>query len=740
MATSIEVTGLAKATTEDKLTEYFSYYGEVVSVAVKMSFEKVNTGGGKTVRCGVVTFSNAKACKKALAEAELHILDGKPIDTKAAAVQEDEQWPDDEEWPEAEAATTKKGRAVGKKAKAAEEEDWEEPAPKKKKKGKRTDGEPKTLWVSSLSKKTTKESLQEYFSYYGKVKVVMVEGQKRVAEITFANSEHADAVMAEKDGHLVDNRSVEVRTTEKRMGDTKMFIGGLSPESTTESLIEYFEYYGEVLKAQAKIGFGFVEFVDGASAELVFADALNEKHVIDGKEVEVRAFYKTAPTDKLFVGGLSKDTSEDSCREYFSYYGEVALVRVKIDGASGKCRGFGFVKFQDPVSAELVLTESEKHEIDGRKVTVRICEKNPAPKLFIGGMDKATTSKGLNEYLSYYGDLREADVKVDRETGASKGFGFAKFVDPVSVELVLSEADGHMIDGKLVTIRIAQRGAATAARVFVGGLHPETTSENLYEYLACYGELSEVDVKADPVTGKSKGFGFAQFVELSSAELAVSELDHMIDGKSVVIRKADSSRQQNVKLFVGGLHPETTSDSLNEYMAYFGDLTEVEVKADPSTGRSRCFGFVTFASPEGARAALAEEQHEIDGKVVAVQASDRGKGKKGKGKGNRSDPGTSVASQVVIEGLDESTTAEALYEYLVYYGELTEVDVKVDNEGNSRGFAYATFADVNSVPLILAESNHVVEEKAVTIQSIGAGDGEAAIAAINQQEENAEEW
>ena len=49
------------------------------------------------------------------------------------------------------------------------------------------------------------------------------------------------------------------------------------------------------------------------------------------------------------------------------------------------------------------------------------------------------------------------------------------------------------------------------------------------------------------------------------------------------------------KLFVVGLSWDTTDDVLRQAFASFGEITEAKVITDRDTGRSRGFGFVTFA-------------------------------------------------------------------------------------------------------------------------------------------------
>ncbi len=96
------------------------------------------------------------------------------------------------------------------------------------------------------------------------------------------------------------------------------------------------------------------------------------------------------------------------------------------------------------------------------------------------------------------------------------------------------------------------------------------------------------------------------------------------------------------KLFVGGLSWDTTDASLNQAFESFGEITEAKVITDRETGRSRGFGFVTFADSDAAQNAIAEmDGTSIDGRSVKVnEAQDRGRsGGGGGGGGGRSGGG-----------------------------------------------------------------------------------------------------
>lgn len=77
-------------------------------------------------------------------------------------------------------------------------------------------------------------------------------------------------------------------------------------------------------------------------------------------------------------------------------------------------------------------------------------------KLFVGGLPWATDDAGLAKAFSQFGDVSDAKVILDRETGRSRGFGFVTFETDDQAEAARAAMDGGEIEGRRVTVRIAQ--------------------------------------------------------------------------------------------------------------------------------------------------------------------------------------------------------------------------------------------------------------------------------------------
>ncbi|XP_018415025.1 PREDICTED: cold-inducible RNA-binding protein B-like isoform X2 [Nanorana parkeri] len=73
---------------------------------------------------------------------------------------------------------------------------------------------------------------------------------------------------------------------------------------------------------------------------------------------------------KLFVGGLSFDTNEQSLEEVFGKYGPVNEVVVVKDRETNRSRGFGFVTFENPDDAKDAMEAMNGKSVDGRQIRV----------------------------------------------------------------------------------------------------------------------------------------------------------------------------------------------------------------------------------------------------------------------------------------------------------------------------------------------------------------------------------
>jgi cold-inducible RNA-binding protein len=78
--------------------------------------------------------------------------------------------------------------------------------------------------------------------------------------------------------------------------------------------------------------------------------------------------------EKLFVGGLSFNTSSDGLRQFFSQAGTVVSANVVTDQLTGRSRGFGFVEMATSEEAQAAVAQLNGRDLDGRSLKVEVAK------------------------------------------------------------------------------------------------------------------------------------------------------------------------------------------------------------------------------------------------------------------------------------------------------------------------------------------------------------------------------
>ena len=272
-----------------------------------------------------------------------------------------------------------------------------------------------------------------------------------------------------------------------------------------------------------------------------------------------------AGDNKLFVGGLDYNSSEQGVQQYFQRWGGCqATVKRFPDGES---RGFGFVVFSNATDMQRCLAEPE-HRIDGRKVDLRMAdnmvsadsvagkqfdpEMRELRQLVLTGLQEGTGEFDLQEYFLKYGEIASCTL----------GAGEAEilYVTAVSVDLVMRERP-HSLQGKTVSTRrpvpAQLRGNPEAdvetKKAFIGppeprppghsGLSEEISDSDLEQYFTQFGRVVNIEQKFWEDSGKKRGYGYVEFTEEDSVEKIVLVRSHIIRGREIEAKKCLTREQ-----------------------------------------------------------------------------------------------------------------------------------------------------------------------------------------------------
>lgn len=150
-------------------------------------------------------------------------------------------------------------------------------------------------------------------------------------------------------------------------------------------------------------------------------------------------------TKTLFIGGLKPHLSKKEIGQYFTKYGDILDINIKINMQSGCNKGYAFVKFKNPEIIDRILLNS--HFIDGRQVECKIsyggCHNHhdrkisAQCKIFVKKLDQSITSQELEEYFKSYGEVKNAYIILHPDTNISRGFGYVQFMTTKPIEKIL---------------------------------------------------------------------------------------------------------------------------------------------------------------------------------------------------------------------------------------------------------------------------------------------------------------
>uniref|UniRef100_A0A804QA39 RRM domain-containing protein n=1 Tax=Zea mays TaxID=4577 RepID=A0A804QA39_MAIZE len=252
----------------------------------------------------------------------------------------------------------------------------------------------------------------------------------------------------------------------------------------------------------------------------------------------------------VWVGDLHYWMDENYLHSCFGYTGEVVAIKVIRNKQTGQSEGYGFVEFYSHAAAEKVLEGFSGHIMPNTDQPFRLnwasfsmgdrrSDSASDHSIFVGDLASDVNDATLLEaFSSRYSSVKGAKVVIDANTGRSKGYGFVRFGDDSEKTQAMTEMNGVYCSSRPMRIGPATPRKSSAARsdggdltnttVFVGGLDPNVSEEDLRQTFSQYGEISSVKI---PI---GKQCGFVQFAQRKNAEDALQGLNGSTIGKQNV--------------------------------------------------------------------------------------------------------------------------------------------------------------------------------------------------------------
>lgn len=155
---------------------------------------------------------------------------------------------------------------------------------------------------------------------------------------------------------------------------------------------------------------------------------------------------------KLFVGGLSWETSDKELKEHFSQYGDIESINVKTDPNTGRSRGFAFIVYKSADSIDKVVSAGD-HVINNKKVDPKKAKARYG-KIFVGGLTSEISDEEIKTFFGQFGNIVEVEMPFDKQKNQRKGFCFITF-DSEQVVNELLKTPKQTISGKEVDVKKA---------------------------------------------------------------------------------------------------------------------------------------------------------------------------------------------------------------------------------------------------------------------------------------------
>jgi polyadenylate-binding protein len=321
-------------------------------------------------------------------------------------------------------------------------------------------------------------------------------------------------------------------------------------------------------------------------------------------------------TASLYVGELDPSVTEAMLFELFSTMGQVASIRVCRDAVSRRSLGYAYVNYNNAADGERALEELNYTLIKGRPCRIMWSQRDPALRktgqgnIFIKNLDGIIDNKALHDTFAAFGNILSCKVAQD-EFGNSKGYGFVHYETGESATNAIKHVNGMLLNEKKVFVghHIPRKDRdskfdemkANFTNIYVKNIPLDVTDEEFRNLFEKYGDVTSASIARDGETGKSRGFGFVNYIKHDHASAAVEELNEKdFKGQVLYVGRAQkkhereeelrkqheaarvekASKYQGVNLYVKNIDDDIDDDELREIFAAAGTITSAKIMRD----------------------------------------------------------------------------------------------------------------------------------------------------------------
>ncbi|XP_074276205.1 RNA-binding protein CP29B, chloroplastic-like [Silene latifolia] len=247
---------------------------------------------------------------------------------------------------------------------------------------------------------------------------------------------------------------------------TSLLMSSITPKSHTFSKLHTSFFLSKPTSSNTVSFPTSTRRVDPLSTRFVRNVAVSNEY---GQQEREQQF---SPDLKLFVGNLPFNVDSSELAGLFGNAGTVEMVEVIYDKITGRSRGFGFVTMSSAEEVKAAAEQFNGYELDGRPL--RVNAGPPPPKrddfsprsggrsfdnnnrLHVSNLSWEVDDSSLKQLFSEKGNVVEAKVIYDRDSGRSRGFGFVTYGSAEEVNSAIESLDGVDFNGRSIRVTVAE--------------------------------------------------------------------------------------------------------------------------------------------------------------------------------------------------------------------------------------------------------------------------------------------
>lgn len=270
-----------------------------------------------------------------------------------------------------------------------------------------------------------------------------------------------------QNGHEENEQKVPLSSSGEPKGppDACLFVASISESTDDESLSQYFEKYGTVLKVKLlkdkknQRPYAFVQFLNSKEADSAVNDVDN--HVLDGRHIRVE---KAKVNRTLFIAKFSRQMTNSELRDIAEAFGPIENVTIIKNHMTQESKGCGFLKFryrEDAMDALLQLKQTNKKWVVEWANSANDPDSLGIDKqnIFIGGLSPKISREEVMEKFSQFGEVENLNLinpNADGEDQKRTAFAFLRYTTVAASGAAIEGVNGKDWMGRRVRVQYCE--------------------------------------------------------------------------------------------------------------------------------------------------------------------------------------------------------------------------------------------------------------------------------------------